>query len=160
MLMSMDFLDIVKALDDRIATLQQARTLLNTTAVPATEKRAKAAVEAIQPKAAKTAPEKTPAKATSGRKPMSDEGRARIAAAQKQRWALKHAGGSTAAKKTGAKTAPAKAVPAKKATVAKAVASKQGPAKKAEPKKTEPKKSVAKKSAITPEPAATEAPAN
>lgn len=142
MLHDMDVSSIVKAIDDRIATLQQAKDLLSATAVPATEKRAQAAVAALKPAGAKTA-----SASKTGRKPMSEEGRARIAAAQKKRWALKNAA-ATPAKKA----APAKA--AKKATPAKA-AKKGAPATAA--KKSAPaKKVVAKKSVVAEAPAPAE----
>lgn len=136
MLHAMDVSAIVKAIDDRIATLRQAKDLLSATAIPATEKRAKAAVAAIRPSGAGK-PATTAKSDGSGRKPMSEEGRARIAAAQKKRWALKHAGAATAkkaapakaVKKTGpAKKSANKAVPAKKTATKKAVAEATPPA--------------------------------
>ena len=114
MLHRMNVSEIVKAIDERIAVLQQAKALLSTTAVPAAEKHAKDAVAAMKPA-------KTVAKGAGGRKPMSEEGRARIAVAQKKRWALKHAG--TPAKKSVAK----KAVPAKKGAAKKAASAEAGP---------------------------------
>ncbi len=129
MLHAMDVSAIVKAIDDRIATLRQAKDLLSATAIPATEKRAQAAVAAIRPgKTGKTAP--ATESTGSGRKPMSEEGRARIAAAQKKRWALKHAG-ATAAKKAVPAAAAKKSAPAKKSVAKKAVPAKKSAAKKA-----------------------------
>ncbi len=81
MLDSMDLSAIVTAIDEHIATLQQVKQLLSTAS--ATEVRTEKAVAAIRVKAPSAA--KQAAKRT-----MSPEGRARIAAAQKKRWAAKH----------------------------------------------------------------------
>ena len=82
MLLPMDIAAIVQALDEEIATLQQVKSLLSAAVTaPITERRAQQA--AAQPK---------PARATgkAGKRTMSAEGRARIAAAQKKRWAVKN----------------------------------------------------------------------
>ena len=93
--MSID--NLISEIDAEITKLQQARTLLAGTESPAAKKRGRPAG------AAKAAAAK-PVKKTKHK--LSPEGRARIAAAVKARWA--------AQKKEAAK--PAKKAPAKKAT--------------------------------------------
>jgi hypothetical protein len=66
----MDTNQIIEAIDAEIARLEEAKHLLGITAVPA-----------------KTARKTAPAKKAAGKRTMSAEGRARIAAAQKARWA-------------------------------------------------------------------------
>ena len=118
----MDFSSILSAIDEKIATLEQAKTLLSSTAVPATERLAKEA-------AAKISPVKRAAKKAGrpGRKPMSAEGRARIAEAQKKRWAAKSAGTSTAAKKAAKAAAPVKKSAVKKSSAKPYTGKKRGP---------------------------------
>lgn len=75
----MDTQQLVAAIDAEIALLQQARALLSGTAAPKKRGRKpgqKTAAKAPSAKAAKKA-----------KRTMSPEGRARIAAAQKARWA-------------------------------------------------------------------------
>lgn len=82
----MDLSAILTAIDEQIATLRQVKELLSTAST--TELRTEKAVAAIKaklPESTKKTPKRT----------MSAEGRARIAAAQKKRWAIKH-GASTA----------------------------------------------------------------
>lgn len=77
----MDVSAIVSAIDKQISTLQQVKELLSTAS--ATDVRAEKAVAAMKGKA--------PAAPKTGKRTMSPEGRARIAAAQKKRWAAKQA---------------------------------------------------------------------
>jgi hypothetical protein len=93
----MDLSNILNEIDKQIAQLQQAKALLTDSSAPRKVGRPGKAV--------------TVKAAASGRKPLSAEAKARIAAAQKKRWAKAK------------KTAPAKKTPAKKAAApAKAVA--------------------------------------
>lgn len=92
----MDLSAILKAIDEQIATLRQVKELLS--AASTTDIRTEKAVAAIKAKAP-VAAKKT------GKRTMSAEGRARIAAAQKKRWATKQGAsaaksGSTAKKST------------------------------------------------------------
>ena len=126
MLPCMDFSSILSAIDEKIATLQQAKSLLSSTAVPATERLAKEAAAKISPKATKQPAKKT---GKPGRKPMSEEGRARIAEAQKKRWAAKNT-----ASTTGPKAAKKVAAASKKAGAKKTAAVKPYTGKKRGPK--------------------------
>jgi hypothetical protein len=110
--MSID--NLIVEIDAEIARLEQARTLLSGAASPATKKRGRpaGAVKAVKAAA-------KPAKAAKkAKRNISPEGRARIAAAVKARWAR------VAAQKKAAAKAPAKAAakPAKKAPAKKAPA--------------------------------------
>ena len=91
--------DILKAIDEQIGRLQQARQLLVGSATPA-----EVSVRRGRPKGTKNkgavAPATIPAKAV--KRVMSAEGKARIAAAQKLRWEKQKAG--TTAVKPSAKT--------------------------------------------------------
>lgn len=115
--MSLD--NLIAEIDAEIAQLQQARTLLSGASSPTTMKRGRAGgvVKTIAAKPAKKKKHK-----------LTPEGRARIAAAAKARWARqKKAEAKAPAEATGkpAKKAPAKKAPAKK------VVAKKAPAKKA-----------------------------
>ena len=138
----MEIPEIVRALDAQIAQLQQVRQLLSdsaSTSVPSEEpaKRRGRPPGTAKPVEAKPA----------GKRTMSEEGKARIAAAQKKRWAKSKKAAKAAASAIVANTAaaPAKKAPAKKAAVP---ASKTKPAKVAAKKAAPPaKKAPAKKSA-------------
>jgi hypothetical protein len=105
--------EILKAIDDQILQLQQARALLATDATGESAPKGRG-----RPKRAVT----IPAVAKPVTRRLSEEGKARIAAAQKARWA--------AAKKAVGKTASVKTAPAARKTSSKA-AKKSGAAKKA-----------------------------
>lgn len=115
--------DILHALDSEIDRLQQARTLLAD--APDVLPEAVAARRGPgRPKGAVQAPVKAPA---AKKRTMSPEGRARIAAAQKARWAKLHkpAKKAAASSKTATKQVAKSAKKAtKKATGRKAVAKK------------------------------------
>jgi hypothetical protein len=85
--------DILKAIDEQIGRLQQARQLLVGSAAPAG-----VSVRRGRPKGSKNkgavAPASTPPKAAE--RVMSAEAKARIAAAQKLRWEKQKAGDTTA----------------------------------------------------------------
>jgi len=118
----MSIANFISEIDAEIARLEQARTLLSGTESPAAKKRgrpAKAAKAAGVVKAVADKPVKKKKKRN-----LSPEGRARIAAAAKARWAK-----ITAQKKAAAKAA---AKPAKKAPTKKAPA-KKSPAKAVKP---------------------------
>ena len=127
----MDLAEILRALDAEIARLQQARQLLGGSEVAAASSALPRKRRGRPPAGAKV--EAIPA----GKRTMSEEGKARVAAAQKKRWAKS----SEAAKVTPPvvarkkAAASAKEVAAKKATapVKKAVLAKRAtaPAKKA-----------------------------
>ncbi len=152
----MNLPEVLRALDAQIAQLQQARQLLSdsaSTPAPSIEP----AKRRGRPPAVTKAVEATPA----GKRTMSEEGKARIAAAQKKRWAkskkaAKAAAAPVIAKKTSApaKKAPAKkaAAPVKPAAPAKAVTKKvAAPVKKA---------SIPKKPVKAPQAAESAEPAN
>ena len=120
--------DILKALDEQIGHLHQARQVLAGSAAPAAS-----LVRRGRPKGTKNkgavAPASASAKAT--KRVMSAEGKARIAAAQKLRWEKQKAGAPTAksaaatpasakAKKASAKPKAAKKTAAKKSATAEA----------------------------------------
>ena len=129
MLGYMDIPAIVKALDEQIGTLQQVKSLLSAAAsAPATERRAQQAASAVATRKA------VPSAKAGGTRTMSAEGRARIAAAQKKRWALKNA-----------------ASPAKKTAPAKTKVKKSTPGTAAAKKAAKPKSSPAEASASTAE---------
>ena len=80
------FEGILSAIDAQLAKLQQARTLLASTSVAPSVGEAR---RPGRPKGSKTAAKADPVKA---KRTMSAEGRSRIAAAQKKRWAAKNKG--------------------------------------------------------------------
>ena len=97
--LSMNTNEILQAIDEQIALLQQARNLLVN---DESAKRGSVASKKI------AAPAKD---ATPKRRTMSEEGKARIAAAQKARWAKQHAAANekgTAGKKAAKKSSPLK----------------------------------------------------
>lgn len=110
--------DIVVALDAEIDRLQRAKALLIGTSPIGTRKPGRPAAAALPGKATSFNPADFAEKSTK-RHTMSAEGRAKIAAAQRARWAkVKKAGKKAApAKRTARKTAAPKAVTAKKASV-------------------------------------------
>ncbi len=148
--------EVLRALDAQIARLQQARQLLSESASTPVPEIEPAKRRGRPPAAAKPVQTKP-----TGKRTMSDEGKARIAAAQKKRWAkskkaAKAAVTPIAAKKTSApaKKAPAKkaAAPVKPAAPAKAVTKKvAAPVKKA---------SIPKKPVKAPQAAESAEPAN
>ena len=158
----MEIPEIVRALDAQIAQLQQARQLLSDTASRSAPSAEPAKRRGRPPGTAKPV-EAKPA----GKRIMSDEGKARIAAAQKKRWAkskraAKAAASAIVANKTAApaKDAPAKkaAVPASKTKPAKVAAKKAAPpTKKAVAKKSPAKKSAKKETPVRKDPHAAEA---
>ena len=91
----MELSAILTAIDEQIATLRQVKELLS--AASTTEIRTEKAVAAIKAKTSGVA--KKVAKRT-----MSAEGRARIAAAQKKRWAVKQGGAPAKAASSSKKT--------------------------------------------------------
>ena len=96
----MDLSSILDEIDRQIAQLQQAKTLLTDSSAPRKVGRPAKAV------AVKTV--------LSRRKPLSAEAKARIAAAQKKRWAKVKKATKVGAKKTA--SAPVKKTPKKKAS--------------------------------------------
>ncbi len=114
--------DIVVAIDAEIAQLQKVKTLLTGTDLTTKRKPGRTAGVAAPNKATSFNPVEF-AKKTK-RRTMSAEGRAKIAAAQKARWAKS----KRVAKKAAHKAA---SVPAKKLVTAKAVDRKTAPVKKA-----------------------------
>ena len=92
----MDLSAILKAIDEQIATLRQVKELLS--AASSTEPRTEKAVAAIKAKAPAVAKK-------SAKRTMSPEGRARIAAAQKKRWAIKQGASTAKAPSTSKKSA-------------------------------------------------------
>lgn len=184
---TMNNAQILSAINEQISRLEQARTLLlkEVSALPST-----AAPEAKRrgrpPGGAKSSDGKAaPEKSTRG---MSEEGRARIAAAQKARWAAKKKGNKQASKAAApaaiARKAakPAKQLPGNKSPAVKAPApSKAAPAtltstkaapvkspakkkpsagnKKPTPASPEPVESQVERGATSAAPAAVEAPA-
>lgn len=137
MLGGMATTDIIAALDSEIARLQRARDLLAGTDQ----------VRAASPERPKRAEVKTSAKqveASPKKRTMSAEGKARIAAAQRDRWAKQHkttaAAEKATAKKSAGKTAAGKQaglrkVAGKNASVSSKQSAKSKPAKKASPSK-------------------------
>jgi len=121
----MDIASILATIDSQIANLQQARAALERVGdVPKRRGRPKGSVKAIS----STVP---PVKASKKRGGMSPEGRARIAAAQKARWAAQR---KLAAKSVAVKP-PAKAVVTKKASPKVLPEAAKKPVEKAPPKK-------------------------
>ncbi len=83
----MNINDILEAIDQQITQLQQARALLagnESSDAPTGKRRGRPKGSANQ-----TIKASAPVAAKSGKRTMSPEGRARIAAAQKARWAAK-----------------------------------------------------------------------
>jgi hypothetical protein len=115
--------DIVLAIDAEIAQLQKVKALLTGTGLTMKRKSGRPAGAAAPNKATSFNPVKS-AEKPEKRRTMSAEGRAKIAAAQKARWAKS----KRAAKKAAHKVASA---PAKKAVTAKTVARKTAQVKKA-----------------------------
>jgi len=111
--------DIVAVIDQQITQLQQARALLagnESMGVPTGKRRGRPKGSVNQ-----TTKASTPVAAESGKRTMSPEGRARIAAAQKARWAAKKTAGKpskAADKKTSGKPKAAKKQTAPKKEVA------------------------------------------
>lgn len=93
----MDLSAILTAIDEQIATLRQVKELLS--AASTTEVRAEKAVAAIKAKVP------VAAKKAAKKRTMSAEGRARIAAAQKKRWATKQGASTGKAASTAKKSA-------------------------------------------------------
>ncbi len=114
--------DIVVAIDAEIAQLQKVKALLTGTDLTTKRKPGRPAGVAAPNKATSFNPVEVAKKTR--RRTMSAEGRAKIAAAQKARWAKS----KRVAKKTAHKAA---SVPAKKAVTAKAVDRKTAQVKKA-----------------------------
>ncbi len=114
--------DIVLAIDAEIAQLQKAKTILTGGNLTAKREPGRPAAAGAPNKATSFNPVEFAKKPK--RRTMSPEGRARIAAAQKARWAKS----SKAEKKAAHKAAPA---PAKKVVTAKAVSRKPAQVKKA-----------------------------
>jgi len=103
----MDTESIIQEIDSEISRLEQAKAILSGTTVKRSPGRPKRAQSVI-----KTAAEPT-------KRVMSAEGKARIAAAQKLRWAKSKRADRKAAKKVAAKSVPAKKAPVKKTAPAK-----------------------------------------
>ena len=103
----MDTIDIIQQLDLEISRLEQAKALLSGTAVksPGRPKRLQSVIKPVAVEPIKRV--------------MSAEGKARIAAAQKLRWAKSKRADRKAAKKAAVKSVPAKKALGKKATPAK-----------------------------------------
>jgi uncharacterized protein YciW len=101
----MSITTLISNIDAEIARLQQARTLLSGAASPAAKKRGRPAKAAGAEGAVKAA-----AKPVKKERNLSPEGRARIAAAVKARWAAQKKAAAKAAKKAPAKKATGKAV--------------------------------------------------
>jgi hypothetical protein len=95
---------IIQEIGSEISRLEQARAILSGTADKRSPGRPKRTQSAIRTVAAK-----------STKRVMSAEGKARIAAAQKLRWAKLKRADRKAAKKAAVKSAPAKKGPVKKA---------------------------------------------
>jgi hypothetical protein len=115
----MDIDNILESIDQQILKLQQARSLLTDGIVPAVSS-APAGKRRGRPKGSVKKTTAAPAKVSAkvSKRTMSEEGKQRIAAAQKVRWAAQKKSVKAAAKKAAAK----KASPAKKSarkTVAK-----------------------------------------
>ncbi len=123
MLCSMNVLGILKEIDDEIDVLQRVKSLLGTTSVAATASLAKEAARRAAKPVTAAKPER--------KRTMSEEGRARIAAAQKKRWALK---------------AEASAAASKASPTGKTIAKKIAPDKGAKAKAKNPRKTLAVKS--------------
>jgi hypothetical protein len=100
----MDTVSIIQEIDSEISRLQQARTLLTGTATKRSLGRPKR-TEAVS---RTVAVEPT-------KRVLSAEARARIAAAQKLRWAKSRRAAKKAVKKAAVKSVPAKKAPVKKA---------------------------------------------
>jgi hypothetical protein len=100
----LDTQNIIQEIDSEISRLEQAKAILSGTAVTRSPGRPKRAESVIQTVAAEPP-----------KRVMSAEGKARIAAAQKLRWAKSKRADRKAAKKATVKAVSAKKAPAKKA---------------------------------------------
>ncbi len=109
--------DILKAIDGQLALLQQARGLLAGSPAPkqVTTRRGR-------PKGSKNKTAAAPAPAKAAKRVMSAEGKARIAAAQKLRWAAQKTTAETPVKPAAKKSTPS---PSKKAAAKSKVPQKQ-----------------------------------
>jgi hypothetical protein len=94
--------EILEAIDQKISQLQQARALLTNQASQLQTGKRRGRPKSSDSKTAKSAP----AAAKTAKRTMSAEGKARIAAAQKARWAAKKRA-TKSAKSAVAKSAPA-----------------------------------------------------
>jgi hypothetical protein len=110
--------DLILAIDTEIGLLQKVRALLIETETTAKRKRGRPAVVSSPNKATSFNPAAVPTKPKK-RRPMSTEGRAKIAAGQKARWAK--------SRKTAKRVTPkAASTPAKNVVAAKTIARKTG----------------------------------
>ena len=104
----MDTESIIQEIDSEISRLEQAKAILSGTVdkrSPGRPKRAKSVIKTVAAEPTKRV--------------MSAEGKARIAAAQKLRWAKSKRADRKAAKKAAVKVVPAKKALAKNAALAK-----------------------------------------
>jgi len=94
----MDINGILASIDNEISKLQQARSLLTGSSVPARSP-ALAGKQRGRPKGSVSKSGKAPAKvaAKTSKRTMSEEGKQRISAAQKARWAAQKKKSKTAA---------------------------------------------------------------
>jgi hypothetical protein len=99
----MDTASILQEIDSEISRLEQAKAILSGTAVKKFPGRPKQTQSLIKTVAAEPT-----------KRVMSAEGKARIAAAQKLRWAKSKRADRKAAKKAAVKSVPAKKAPVKK----------------------------------------------
>jgi hypothetical protein len=102
----MDTVSIIKEIDSEISRLQQARTILTGTATersPGGPKRTRPVLKTVAVEPTKRG--------------MSVEGKAKIAEAQRARWAKSKRADKRAAKKAAAKTVPAKKVAVKNSAI-------------------------------------------
>jgi hypothetical protein len=104
----LDTESIIQEIDSEISRLEQAKAILSETTV----KRSPGRPKRTQPVIKTVAVEPT-------KRVMSAEGRAKIAAAQKLRWAKSRRAAKKAGKKAAVKSVPAKKALAKKAAPAK-----------------------------------------
>lgn len=99
----MDTVSIIQEIDSEISRLQQARTILTGTATKRSPGRPKQAKSGLKTAAVE-----------STKRVMSAEGKAKIAEAQRARWAKSKRADRKAAKKAAVKSVDAKKVPVKK----------------------------------------------
>jgi hypothetical protein len=104
----MDTANIIQEIDSEISRLEQAKAILSGTVVKRSPGRPKRPQSVIKTAAAEPI-----------KRVMSAEGKARIAAAQKLRWAKSKRADRKAAKKAAVKSILAKKAPVKKAAPAK-----------------------------------------
>jgi len=104
----LDTASIIQEIDSEILRLEQVKAILSGTAVKRSPGRPKRLQSVIKPVAVEPI-----------KRVMSAEGKARIAAAQKLRWAKSKRADRKAAKKAAVKSVPAKKALGKKATPAK-----------------------------------------